>query len=303
VILRLKVALAIGAMSVLAHAHAASVTVTDDTGAHVALATPVHRIVSLAPNATEMLFAAGAGGAVVGVVASSDWPPAARTLPRVGDANALDLERILALRPELVVTWPYTMPAQVTFLRDRGIAVFVIDPRTVEGIASALERIGRLAGDERLAREEAARLRQREQALRERFAHAKVLRVFYEVWPAPLQTLGGDHIVSRAIETCGARNVFATSLSPAPNVTVEAVLATRPEVIVAGADDGRRPEWLDAWRRWRELPAVAERNLYAVDADLLHRAGPRFIDGVAQLCEVLDEARRKHGASGAVPGR
>jgi len=292
----------VAAALALSCAHAASITVTDDTGAQVTLDKPVHRIVSLAPNATEMLFAAGAGGAVVGVVASSDWPAAARALPRVGDASALDLERILALQPDLVVTWPYTTPAQVTLLRAQGIAVFVLDPHTVDGIASGLERIGRLAGDEKVARDAAARLREREAALRARFGTRTALRVFYEVWPAPLQTLGGNHIVSRAIETCGGSNVFADSKTPAPNVTVEAVIAARPDVIIAGADDSRRPGWLDAWRRWKDLPAVADGNLYAVNADLLHRAGPRFIDGVAQLCDTLEQARSRHRAA-HVPSR
>lgn len=274
-------------------AGAQAIAVVDDAGATVWLAAPARRIVSLAPNATELVYAAGAGAALVGVAASSDFPPAARALPRVGDAFGLDLEQIVALKPDLIVTWPYTVPAQLARLRAQGVAIYTTDPGSVDAIARDIERIGTLAGTTSLAHGAAVHLRTRYVALEARYRDRPKISVFYEVWGTPVVTLGGGHLVSRALEVCGGRNVFADAPGAAPNVSVEAVLAARPEAIVAGAQGGRRPDWLDAWQRWTSLPAVAYGNLYTVDADWLHRAGPRFVDGVAQLCAVLDQARAR----------
>jgi iron complex transport system substrate-binding protein len=269
----------------------APITVRDGAGNAVTLAAPARRIVSLAPHATELLFAAGAGDRVVGVVATSDFPPAARALPTVGDARALDLERIVALKPDLVVGWPYTSPAQAATLATRGIALFVSDPPTPAAIADELERLGALAGTSDVAAPAARALRERWTKLEARPRTEPPVRVFYEIWDAPLFTLGGGHLVSQAIAACGGENVFAALTLPAPVVSVEAVLAAGPDVIVAGAAGGVRPAWLDDWKKWPALPAVARGALVTVDADLLHRAGPRFVTGAEALCAAMDAGR------------
>jgi iron complex transport system substrate-binding protein len=269
----------------------ASVTATDDAGNVVTLARPAERIVSLAPHATELLFAAGAGARVVGVVAHSDWPREARSLPRVGDANALDLERIVAFAPDLVVAWPYTMPAQLEALRARGATIFVSDPKTIAGIARDTEALGTLAGTDATAQPAAAALRARDAALAAKYKDAPGISVFYEVWNDPLQTIGGRHLISQAIALCGGANVFGAQTLAAPTVSFEAVVAAAPEAIIGGSDDGRRPPWLDDWKRWRDVPAIRYRNLFVANGDLLHRSGPRFVDGVESLCVMLDEAR------------
>jgi len=271
----------------------AAVSVSDDTGTDVVLPRPAQRIVSLAPHATEMLFAAGAGGAIVGVVAHSDWPAAARALPRVGDAAALDLERIASLRPDLVVAWPYTAPPQLAALRAQKVAVFVSDPKSIAGIADGIEKLGTIAGTRDIANASAGALRARLADLKERHAGGARLRVFYEVWNEPLYTIGGRHLISQAIGVCGGENVFAALTIPAPSVTVEAVVAAAPDVIVGGDDSGKRPPWLDDWKRWPSIPAVRDGNLYGAAGDLLHRPGPRFVDGVAALCADLATARLK----------
>jgi iron complex transport system substrate-binding protein len=272
-------------------AAAAPVSAIDATGARLTLPAPAARIVSLAPHATELLFAAGAGKRVVGVLAPADWPPEARNVPRIGDASGLDLERIVALKPDLALVWPYLAPAQVERLRRLGVPVFVSDPRTPEAIADDLERVGALAGTQEIATRAADRLRARLAALDARERGAKKLLVFYEIWGRPLYTIGGTHLITAALARCGGENVFAPLRVPAPAVGVEDVLAAAPEAIVAGTDNALRPAWLDEWRRWRSIPAVARGNLFVVDANLLHRAGPRFIDGAEQLCAALDRAR------------
>ena len=279
----------------------AGVRAVDDSGRSVALAAPAQRIVSLAPHATELLFALGAGGRVVGASAASDWPAAARSVPRVGDARAIDLERIVALNPDLVVTWPYTAPEAVDRLRRRGIPVFVLDAKSIDALPSQFARLGQLVGEASrngaaLAAERAALL----DALRARHRDAAPITVFYQIWNAPLYTVGGTHLISQAIALCGGRNVFAAESLPAPAVGVEAVLAARPQAIIAGTDGAKRPSWLDDWRRWPMIPAVAAGELHAVDADLLHRPGPRFVDGVAALCATIDGVRTRAAQASTV---
>lgn len=285
---RLLPAMACLAWAALAQA---GVSATDDAGARIELVQPAMRIVALAPHATELLFAAGAGKRVVGVVAGSNFPPEASRITVVGDANAVDLERIVALAPDLVVTWLYTTSAQLAAIRQRGIAVFTSDAKTIDGIAQDIERLGILAGTRTAAARAAAAFRAEIGAAKRRAGRRTVppVRVFYEIWGEPIFTVGGAHLISQAITLCGGENVFATLDIAAPVVSVEAVIAARPQVIVAGADDARRPAWLDAWQRWPEIPAVRDRRLRVVDANLLHRAGPRFARGVVQLCEALRE--------------
>jgi len=271
-------------------AHAA-VEAVDDAGAMVKLAMPASRIVSLAPHATELLYAAGAGDRVVGVLATSDWPPEALAKPKVGDSRALDLERILLLNPDLIVTWPFAAPAQVGALTARGIPVFIANPATIDGIAQDMERLGALAGTLPVATARAADFRAKLAKLSTAYAGMKKVRVFYEIWDVPLYTVGGHHLISQALAVCGGENVFAALSLPAPGVSVEAVLAAKPQAIIAGADRAVRPAWLDDWKRWPTLPAVAHANLFTVDANLLHRAGPRFIDGMDALCEAVAKAR------------
>jgi iron complex transport system substrate-binding protein len=140
-------------------------------------------------------------------------------------------------------------------------------------------------------------------ALSARYRDAARVVVFYQVWNAPLYTIGGTHLISQALALCGGVNAFAAETLPAPAVSVEAVLAARPQAIIAGTDRGARPAWLDDWRRWPVLPAVAAGELHAVDADLLHRAGPRFVTGVSELCTTIDGVRTRAASAAGVHAR
>lgn len=285
--------------SVSGTAHA--VRVVDGAGSVIEIASPATRIVTLAPHAAELVAVAGAGPSIVGVSAHTDAPPAARALPVVGDATAIDVERILALEPDLVVTWPWTVPAQVARLADRGIPVYTTAPRTIDAIASDIERLGALAGTSAAASKAAAGFRARVAALAERAPRTPPVRVFYQLSAAPLYTIGAGHTITQAIALCGGENVFGGLAVPAPIVNLEEVLALRPALVVAGTEGAVRPAWLDEWRRWQDLPAARDEGLAVVDADLLHRPGPRFVDGVAQLCAAI--ARARAGASPTGVGR
>jgi iron complex transport system substrate-binding protein len=271
----------------------AQVMVVDDLGRSVVLAHPAERIISLAPHATELLFDVGAGGRVVGVSQGSDYPPAATRIPRVGGASGLDIERIVQLRPDLVVAWASgNSRLAVERLIDMGIPVYFSEPRRLEDVATSLERLGRLAGTESVAYAAAHAFNSRLQQLRAQYAHRATVTVFYEIWNSPLLTVNGEHMISHVIELCGGRNVFADVPVLTPQVGVEAVLARDPQAIVASAIGGRRPPWLDDWRRWPWLAAVRSGNLYFIDSDLMNRQTPRILDGAERLCGQLEAARR-----------
>jgi iron complex transport system substrate-binding protein len=273
----------------------AALSVIDDSGRIVRLPRAARRIVSLAPHATELLFAAGAGKSLVGVTDYSDFPPAAAALPSMGSATAFDVERIAALRPDLVVAWGSGNPAsRLDALRALGIAVFESEPREFDAIATSLERLGKLAGTRDIADAAATRFRQRLAALETNYRQRAPVGVFYQVWSAPLMTLNDRHLVSKTIALCGGVNVFGRLAPLAPTVSLESVLRENPEVILrgGGGTDGH-VDSLDAWRRFPGLTAVSRNNLFAIDADTLVRSGPRMADGVLAVCEKLELARRR----------
>lgn len=267
-------------------------TATDDAGTRVALPRAAQRIVSLAPHVTELLFAAGAGGKVVGVTEYSDFPPAAASIARVGAYSALDLERIAALRPDLVVAWGSgNPPGQVAALRRLGLPVFVSEPRRLDDVSATLRRIGDLAGTPAAAGTAADAFDRRRAALAAAQAGKPRLAVFYQIWDKPLMTINREHIISAVITLCGGDNVFAGLPSLAPTIGIEAVLRADPQVIVASGMDTRRPEWLDAWKAFPQLRAVRSGQLHAVPPDLLQRHTPRLLDGAEAMCAALDRAR------------
>ena len=276
----------------LTAAHA-EITVKDDAGNTVKLALPAQRIISLAPHLTELLFAAGAGERMLAVVEYSNFPEAAKSLPRIGSSAAFDLERIALLKPDLVVAWGSgNPPGQIAQLRRLGIPVFINEPQRLEDIPASLRRLGQLAGTAPAAEQVARDFEQRQAALAARHAGQRPVTVFYEIWNQPLMTVGGTHTISAVMALCGGRNVFATLSQPAATVALEAVLHANPEVIVASGMGEERPEWLDQWRRWPQLQAVARNNLFFVPPDLLQRHSPRILDGAERLCAALNTARR-----------
>lgn len=276
----------------------ARLVLNDDEGRQLHLNAPAARIVSLAPHVTELLFDAGAGDKLVGMVEYSDYPPAARAVAVVGDHARLDVERIVALRPDLVVAWGGgNSPADIARLRRLGVPVFVIVPHHLDDVARHLELLGQLAGSAAAARPVAAAYRRELAALRKRYADRSPVTVFFQVWHTPLMTVGGDQLISEVIALCGGRNIFAGLRNLAPTVSVEAVLAADPELIVTGSEQPAA-EVLANWRAWPQLRAVRTGQLAAIAPDDLHRATPRVLRGARALCETLEGARAVRGKKG-----
>lgn len=248
------------------------------------------RIVSVAPNLTELLFAAGAERQIVAVSEYSDYPEAAKDLPRIGDAFRLDYERIVALAPTVAVVWESGTPPEVgRRLEELGIRVVGIPTRRLDDIAKGLVTLGRLAGTEDVATAAARAFREDIARLRDRYRDRARLRVFVQIDDAPLFTVGGGHLISEIVGLCGGVNVFADVRVAAVPVGQESVLVRAPDAILStGMGDPA-----EIWSRFGGLPAVARGSVYRAPADLLSRPSPRIAAGAAEVCELLEDARRR----------
>lgn len=275
----------------------ADISVRDDAGNMVILARPAQRVISLAPHVTELLFAAGGGAKLVGADHYSDYPAAALGIPRVGDHHRIDLERLIALKPDLLVVWLHGGAArQIEALRQLGIPFFYSEPSTLADIPETLQRLGRLMGTEAVARKAADGLSAELQRLGAQYRGRPPVRVFYQVWDQPLYTLNDSSIVSDAIRLCGGENIFGKLPLKAPTVSVEAVLLENPEVLISGDRRNKTDRGLENWKQYPSLMAVARANLLSVDADLMNRASPRIIAAAADLCEKLEQVRSRRRA-------
>jgi iron complex transport system substrate-binding protein len=283
---------ALAALSLHACAHAA-ITVLDDDGKPVTLQQPALRVVAMAPHVTELLFAAGGGAKIVGAVSYSDYPEAAKRIPQIGSNRQIDMERVIALKPDLIVVWMHgSSERQVEQLRTLGIPMFHSEPRKLVDIAASVQKLGKLMGTEAVAEPAAAALRRDLASLTARYANRPPVRMFYQVWDKPLYTLNGEHIVSDAMRVCGGVNIFAGLTVTAPVVNVEAVLQADPEAIFSTGERSLDDGGVNLWKPYASMTAVKRGNLFRLDGNLLNRAGPRMIAGAAALCESLEVARQ-----------
>jgi iron complex transport system substrate-binding protein len=276
----------------LASATSAEISVIDFSGRQLTLPAPATRIVALAPHSVENLFSAGAGDRLVGVVAASDFPEAARSIPRVGSYNAYSLEAIAASRPDLIVAWGSGNGSRtLAKLESLGVPVYISEPRKLADIPRDIRALGQLAGTEAESEAAAADFERGLQQLALHYGGGQPLPVMYEIWNNPLQTVNGEHLISEVISLCGGRNVFWDAATLAPRVSVESVLARAPRAIVASGTRDSRPEWLDDWRRYPQLPAVRDNGLFFVNPDLLERPTTRILQGARALCRQLQRLR------------
>jgi iron complex transport system substrate-binding protein len=289
----LRAALAVLAVLIPSMGMAQALSVEDFAGRTVTLVEPAQRIVALAPHSVENIFSAGAGDKLVGVVSFSNYPQAARDIVEVGSYNAYSLEAIASLQPDLIVMWASGNGMQtLDKLELLGIPVFVSEPRQLEDIPRVIRLLGRLAGSQQVSEAEAQRIEQALGELRNRYAERTQVKVLYEIWNQPLQTINGEHLISQVIQLCGGRNIYADVATLAPRINIESVLAGAPEAIVASGMSQARPEWLDDWRAYPSLPAVANNALFFIDPDHLQRPTARVLLGARTLCEQLESVRR-----------
>ncbi|SHE88564.1 iron complex transport system substrate-binding protein [Modicisalibacter ilicicola DSM 19980] len=273
----------VAALLLGANAWADVVTVTDDLGNDVTLPAPAERVVALAPHAVEMLYAVDAGERLVGAIEGSDYPVAARAVPRTGSYRGIALEAILVRDPQLVIAWGSGTPQVVVErLRALDIAVYVSEPRHLSDVADNLRDLGRLTGQpgkgERIARNFEERLASMERSLE------PAPRVFYQLGADPLTTLADGHIVTQVIRHCGGQPLFAESPVLVPQIGREALVEARPEVILAASENDA---WQASWQKWSILSAVRDERLHTLEPDWISRPGPRLIEAVEQVCDAL----------------
>jgi iron complex transport system substrate-binding protein len=269
-----------------------TIKVIDDEGIEHNFDQPVKRIVSLMPHATELLFEVGAGEHIVGAVQYSDYPEAAKNIPRVGGYSALNIEAIVALQPDLLIAWPEgNRSRELERLKALGLPILVSDPRTFEDIANALAVYGKITGKNSQAAMALAAFNEKLTYLRDTYSQQETISVFYQVWNAPLMTQNGNTFISRAIELCGGNNIFSDLPMTNPQVSIESILVQNPQVIVASGMGQARPEWLDEWRQYTTLQAVKKDHLFHILPELFQRPTSRFLIGTEQLCQAMAQAR------------
>ena len=273
----------------------AEIVVKDYLDRAVTVEKPVRRIVALAPHIVENLYSAGAGEYIVGAVDYSDFPKAALDIPRVGAISAFSVEKIVSLKPDLVVVWMSTKGGEILDQLDRlGLTTYANDPHTLKDIQRSINDYGILAGTWGVAQSTSDDFSRKLQKLRDTFRRRAAVSVLYQVWHQPLQTLNDTHIISDVIRLCGGVNSFGDATPLAPKISIETVLQRDPEVIIASGMGQSRPDWLGHWTRWPSLRAVRNKNLYFIPPDIIQRHTLRLLDGAQMMCEHLDAARQKH---------
>ncbi|MDG6777828.1 cobalamin-binding protein [Thiomicrorhabdus sp. zzn3] len=255
----------------------------------------IKRIITLAPHLTEIVYSAGAGDKLVGVVNYSDYPETAQKLPIVGDHHALNLEAIIALKPDLILGWKSGNRLQDSErLAALGLNLFESEVTTLNDIPDLIERIGQLSGTQSIAKAEAQSLRQLLTSLQQRYGSKTPVSVFYQIWNQPLITMGKEQFISQGIALCGGRNLFSDLPSLTAEVAMETVLARNPHVILLGGQKSFQQAWLQSWRRYPTLKAVKRQQIYLLNNNLYQRPTARFVRALEPLCDLLDQARKAY---------
>ena len=275
------------------------IQVIDDAKRSVVLDQPAQKIISLSPHITELIYSAGAGDKLIGVDDYSNYPEAAKSITRIGDANHLDIEKILSLQPDLIVAWG-SGQSHDQFSEQRShlnLTVYISSPEDMEAIPHTVENLGKLAGTYDYAKHQSQNFRDELMDIISEYSEQPSVTVFYEIWNQPLFTINGQHVMSKVIEICGGRNVFADLSILSPEVNIEAVISTNPDVIIAsgvvsGSGNGdQRPPWLDDWLQWPTINAARNNHLYHITPDLIHLQTFRILQGTRILCEQLQATR------------
>ncbi|MGA9616371.1 vitamin B12 ABC transporter substrate-binding protein BtuF [Serratia proteamaculans] len=242
------------------------------------------RVISLAPNTTELAYAAGMGETLLAVSAYSDYPPEARKLEQVASWQGINLERVLALKPDLILAWRGGNPQRVLDqLAAFGIPIFYADATTIDDIAQRLDDLAQYSPHPEQAHQAADAIRQQIAALKAKYPHSQPRRVLLQFGTQPLFTSSGATLQSQVLSLCGAENIFADSRMPWPQISREQVLARQPQAIVITGDQKEIASVKAFWAPQLQVPVLA------VNGDWFNRAGPRIMLAAQQLCSQLAE--------------
>jgi len=254
----------------------------------VSLPGRVDRVISLAPNLTEIVFAVGAGDSLVGNTTYCDYPAEAKAVTKVGDSLQPSLERIIALRPQLVlISTASQLEVFTRQLHDQNIAVFVTDPHDLEGVFRSIEQVGAILGQTEQSSSLVKRLRDRTNAVQQAVQNTKPVRVFYQTSGEPLYTIGKDAFVTDLIRRAGAVSVTADVPGAWPKYSNESALAARPDAIILPTGGSMGAANSTVAEALRNSPAVLAGRVYKINDDHLARPGPRLVDGLEEMARAL----------------
>ena len=267
---------------------AATREITDDAGRRVSIPATVDRVVSLAPNLTEIVFAVGAGSRLVGRTSYCDFPAEAKAVAEVGDTLHPSLERIIALKPQVVlVSTSSQLEVFTQQLQGQNIAVFVTDPHDLEGVFRSIEQIGEIVGEKDQANSLVQKLRERTNAVEQAVKQKPPVRVFYQVSGEPLYTAGHDAFVTDLMRRAGAASVTADVPGAWPKYSNESALAARPEAIILPSGGSMGEANANVAEALRQSPAVLHGRVYKINDDHLARPGPRSVTGLEEMARAL----------------
>ncbi len=256
------------------------------------------KVISLAPHITEMLYSAGAGNKLVGVVEYSDYPPAAQDKPVIGGYHAINIEKILELDPDIIFAWRGGNRYQdLAKLEQLGFKIHYSNPQKLEDIGEEIHAIGELLGTQTAADQVAEQLKWELEQISKRYAKRTKISAFYQIWNRPLMTINGKQFISQAMALCGAENIFYDLPLLAAEVNIESLLARNPQVILLGGEQSTQQKWLQDWQKIPQLRAVQHKQVYLVNADRYQRPTERFIMSIDALCQQIDQARQHQAAS------
>ncbi|HKP46852.1 MAG TPA: cobalamin-binding protein [Pyrinomonadaceae bacterium] len=262
--------------------------VIDDDGHRVAIPSSIDRVVSLAPNLTEIVYAVGAGNRLIGDTEYCDYPAEAKSVAKVGDTMHPSIERIIALRPQLVlVSTASQLEAFTRQLDQQNISVFVTNARNLEEVFRSITTIGDLLGQEQAATKLTVDLRRRANEVEKSVAQAKPVRVFYQVSDEPLYTIGRDAYLTDLIRRAGGVSVTADVPTAFPRFSDESALAAKPDAIIlpTGGSMGTANSTVAA--PLRNSPAALNNRIYKINDDHLSRPGPRLVEGLEEVARAL----------------
>lgn len=265
-----------------------ALTVTDDTGKTIHLSTPAKRIISLAPDATEILFAIGAGSQIKGRISASDYPADAKQILSIGGVSGIDIEKIVTMHPDLIITWGNSFSRYFAAFEKFGIPIYVTQPKQLEDVAKSMRNFGTLTHHEEKANKLENAYLTKLHEIKTQYESLKRVKVFFQIGAPSLFTINKNSWINQAIQYCGGHNVFADNKLQSAEVNMEAVLMASPDVIIS---DSKRSDWKEKWMQFNEIPAVKNHLLFAVNSDWIDRAGPRLAIGVEAICQFIDSYR------------
>lgn len=250
------------------------------------------RLVVLAPNLVELLFSIGAGEQIIATSDHADYPQAALQIPRVGNYAGLQLEKIVALQPDLILLWQSGTPvADIERLKKMGFRIELFEPTQLLDVATDLERLGVISGKVAAAQQQAHQYRETLASLNAEYAGRTAVTVFYELWDSPLSSIGSTAWPNQHLAVCGAKNVLANSTVAYPQLSIEQVLRLNPQLIIQPVS-ANEPRGLVSWQQYPQIQAVRNSQIIQPNSDLLHRASLRSLTATRQLCLQVEQARQ-----------